>query len=477
MYSKQDFSAEIEKAFLKRELTAALYHAGDPRILQIQESMATMFAMLSQQVEVAAMEPFLKSRDATVLADAALKGLIFTATPSTQVIKVTNKNTSDINIQTGRILLDSNGRQYSVIEPKSVVAGEIAEIKATQINTEVQSHQIDESYPFYEVEVEQPTDGSYISGLSVRVNDELFTPAYKFNGVGIGDKVYHVESDEFKRLTIKFGADNYTGYQVQQGDRVSIEKTTTFGDIQNTPNTPFSLQYVQQEEEHQVILEALRLDTAGTDPVDIATLRNLVKYPSLYDTNAVFLGEFDMLLRSKFHNLAFLRVWNEAEEEIARGAKVENINTLFVSFALPEGSSLIKSAVENQIKSVISVADDSYKVRFVEPVIEKVSCSITAVISRMYDSETVIAQIKGLLLSQYGKNAFAAKQGKIEVKHKGIADLIRSSVQAISDQNGDFYVSVSPFVNRNPEVFRYMDENSIQVIINTESYQNTQWHG
>jgi hypothetical protein len=57
---------------------------------------------------------------------------------------------------------------------------------------------------------------------------------------------------------------------------------------------------------------------AGQNPMPMSVLRDLARYPSVYDNNAVFLGEFDFLVRRNFPTLQFLSVWNESAEEQAR---------------------------------------------------------------------------------------------------------------------------------------------------------------
>lgn len=477
MYSKDDFKEAIKNAFLQRESTAALYHAGDPRIMQTLEAQATMLSMLSQQIEVAMQEPFVKSRDATVLADAALKGLIFTAKPCQVKVKVTNNSAREIRIASGRYVIDSVGRYYKVLAPVSVNRNEQALLSCEQIQVETQSHRVTDSHPFYAIDVTEPKDGSYISALQLKVNGQLFTPSYKFNGIGKGEKVFHVDSDEFKRLMIKFGAHNIIGYQPADGDVVEIEKYLTFGEIVPQFESPFSFQYIEHEDEYKLKLEMSELIVAGTSPVDMATLRELVRYPSTYDTNAVFLGEFDMLLRAKFKNLAFLNVWNEKREELARGANVNNVNMLFVSFALPIGTSLNKSAVQNQIISTLKDADDSYGVKFVEPVVEKIRITVTGSIARIYDNAQVVAQIKDVILAEYGQNAYSTKQGKVVVKNKEVSDLLQDKVAAIGDSRGDFKVNVAELTNRNPEVFRYADNDSIVVNLTYDNYESNVWGG
>lgn len=477
MYTKEDFEEAIKNAFLERELTAALYHAGDPRIMQTLKAQATMLAMISQQIEVAMMEPFVKSRNATVLADAALKGLIFTAKPCTIKVEVTNQGQNSVRIASGRNVIDSVGRYYKILEPVTIASGQIGYLICRQEFTEVQTHTVSNSHPFYAVEVNESLDGSYISSLSVKVNNELYSSSYKFNGVSAGDKVFHVDSDEFQRLYVKFGAEGIIGKQPLDGETITIEKNLTFGNISPDFGSPFSLQYIQSADENDLKMEMFSLEVSGTQPADIATLAELTRYPSIYDENAVFLGEFDMLLRSKFSNLSFLKVWNEQAEEKARGANVNNVNTLFVAFALPNTSSLTLSNVKAQITEVLNRADNSYKVKFVDPIIEKITVTINASISRAFDSGRVSKQIRDLLLQHYGQNAFVSKQGKTSVKNKEVADLIERNIQAIADRRGDYSVIVTNPINRNPEVFRYMDNSSIRLNINYDNYDSDSWNG
>ncbi|MBP9694245.1 MAG: hypothetical protein KBE16_06035, partial [Alphaproteobacteria bacterium] len=82
-----------------------------------------------------------------------------------------------------------------------------------------------------------------------------------------------------------------------------------------------------------------------------------------------------------------MSVWNEAIEEVARGANVDNINTLFVACLSAEGGESVltetnplvpvppvfildSNLTETQkgIRSVIIDADNSYRVKFVTPV-------------------------------------------------------------------------------------------------------------
>lgn len=475
MYTKQDFLDAIQKTSLKHEQTALLYQAGDPRIFQIQESMATMLAMFSQQIEVAMQEPFVKSRDATVLADAAMKGLIFTAQPTELSVKATNMGKRSVKIEAGRNILDSVGRHYQVLEPVTIPSESEAILIARQLQVVTQTHTVEQSEPFYAIEVVQPEDGSSIAYLQVFLNNEPLTPSYKFNGVANGDKVYHVDSDEYKRLLVRFGEIGVVGIQPQAGDNVRIEKSLSFGNVQPELGSPFSLEYISATEESDVKLEMLSIVKAGVDPTSISTLRELGRYPSIYDDNAVFLGEFEFLLRRKFNDCVFLSVWNERAEEAVRGANVDNVNKLFIAFALPSGSTLNKSSVQEQMIQAIKNADDSYRIKFVEPIIEKINVTINGSLSRIYDLEQVKKQVIDILLTHYGQNSTLTKQGLTRVKHKDIHELLIREVQAIADQRADLNVSVRQITNTAPEVYRYVDTQSITVNLTYDGYEDNLW--
>jgi hypothetical protein len=113
--------------------------------------------------------------------------------------------------------------------------------------------------------------------------------------------------------------------------------------------SPFSLEYAYTPTESLITIEMVELMIAGSDPLGIPALRELSRYPSIYNESAVYLGEFDFLVRRTITNLPFLSVWNEQVEEQARGPSVDNINRLFVSFCEPVNSS--KAFVEGEIRS------------------------------------------------------------------------------------------------------------------------------
>lgn len=476
MLTKEDFLQKIEATAMKYPRMAALFHAGDPRYFQMQEALAEMLAMISQQMEVSSQEPFVKSREATILADAAVKGLLFTASPAEMTLKVINDNDSSVYIGVGRVLLDANGRYYKTIKPLTLAASSEGELSVSQETQETQTVVIDNPTPFMGIEVQQPEDGSFITGLSVVVNDDVFLPTYRYNGVQAGEKVFHVESDEFKRIYVKFGYNGVIGVEPPLNSTVRIIRTTSFGNILPEIESPFSLEYLQNENEANLKFEMKLLTKAGVNPVSLSTLKELCKYPSVYDDNAVYLGEFNRLVKARFGDLPFLNVWNEQKEELARGANIDNVNTLFYSFKKSNSDLREDTAIKNEIERIIKAADDSYKVKFVAPTIKKIQVNIKATISRLYEADTVKQQIYDVLISTFGENSIG-KVGRAYLRNKIIADLLLKNIAAIADQRSDIDVTFTLPDADKPEVFCFMDTGSIIVNVETSEYASDVWGG
>ena len=79
-------------------------------------------------------------------------------------------------------------------------------------------------------------------------------------------------------------------------------------------------------------LQSMRLIHFGANPLSLSVLSVLSRYAALYDHNAVYLSDFDYLVR-RYHgdSINFLAVWNEQIHEQAYGYSVANINKLFIA--------------------------------------------------------------------------------------------------------------------------------------------------
>jgi len=475
MYTKQDFLDVIQSSVTQYPAQAALYQAGDPRILQAQQAIAQMLAMMSQQIEIGMMEPFSKTRDATVLADASLKGLIPMAVPSKVSIVAENGSQSSFSIDSGRVLLDSSGNAYVVDTPATIPAQGRQSVTLSQMTSRNIEHTVSISQPFYKIEVSKSTDAQKIAGISLLDSSGAeFRYSPEFTNVAPGDKVFNVETDEFQRIFVTFGYGGVAGYQPKTGEKFSVVVRETSGAIQVNSGSPFAFQYTYQAQDSLIKMSMSSQIVAGADPMDISTLRELCKYPSIYDASATFLGEFDFLIRRNIPNLQFLSVWNETLEEAARGASANNINKLFISFVEPEGSD--RAYTQSAIQSVVSGADDSFRLAFIPAKVIPLGIVVSAQVARVNDVDAVKLSIKQALLEEFGLGAPATKMGMVVPKYQRVYEMLKKKVVALQDSGADFTVAISqPSGAALPENWCYMTSDSITVNVTKANYNLNGW--
>jgi hypothetical protein len=474
MYSKSDFDTAVENTIDKYPTVAARYKTGDPTVTALIGSVTQIAAMLSQQIEIEGIEAFEKVRDATILADAAVRGLVPQGIPTRVSVNVVNSDVNPYTLNAGRTLSDAGGNDYVVDTPVTVPAGGNGSADCLQQTMRVITNTVTTSQPFYTIQVPPAADGSFIAGISVADSaGNEFTYAPGFTNISNGEQVYTVEVDEYQNIFVKFGYGGVVGYQPAAGEVFNLTIVDTVGDITIATGSPFSLDNIETPQDSLVKLTLGTVLIQGQDPMDIATLRELCKYPSAYDANAVYLGEFDYLIRRNVPGLLFLSVWNEQVEESVRGPSEDNINKLFVSFVPPVGGD--QAAYEAQITALIQGADDSYKIGFVAANVIKIVAGVNATIARVYDQVAVTQQIIDVILAQYGQLAPAVTFGQFTVQNKVINQLLRANVPALQDSASDYSVTLAPVTGQLPEDYRFMDTTSLTVTVTLSKYTAGSW--
>jgi hypothetical protein len=474
MYLKSDFDTAVENTLENYPTVAARYKVGDPTVTALVSSVTQIAAMLSQQIEIEGIEAFEKVRDATILADAAVRGLVPQGIPTRVSLNIVNTDVNPYTLNAGRTLSDAGGNDYVVDTPVTVAPGATGTADCLQQTQRVLTATVTASQPFYVIQVPPAASGSFIAGISVTnaAGDE-FTYAPGFTNVSDGEEVYTVEVDEYQNIYVKFGYGGVVGYQPAAGEVFTLTITDTAGDITVAAGSPFSLDNIETPQDALITLTLNTVLINGQDPMDIATLRELCKYPAAYDANAVYLGEFDYAIRRNVPGLLFLSVWNEQVEEAVRGANEDNINKLFISFVPPAGGD--QTAYEAQITAVIQGVDDSYKIGFVTANVVKIVASVSATIARVYDQTAVSQQISDVVLGQYGQTAPAVTFGQFTVQNKVINQLLRANVPALQDSASDYAVVIAPVTGQLPEDYRYMDSTSLTVTVSLSTYTSGSW--
>ncbi len=525
MISKDDFLASAVSIFAQYPTIAQLYQAQDPRVVAQVNAFANMLAMLSTDLEIQSSEPFQKSRDVTVLADASVRGILPFAFGKTVELLATNVGTigdGSFVLNAGRVIKDTSGRNYVISQTNTIpknttglsytrtsttvtvtftahgcVTGDVLPISSaidsnlndnqtiTRINadsftfetdstgtssgtlsiinglafakqseTREVTHIVTASQPFYKILVPTNQDDT-LKFTNVRLHETGGDEYYYKNdylNVAVGDKVFHLETDENRFLFIKLGMTDIVGIQPIQDTSYTITIEECEGAYDIAAGTKFALDTVTPSSNEIGSKYTLLASTGGINPLDIATIREVINYPSIYDTSAVYLNNFDFLLRRNLSPFQFLSVWNEQTEENVRGANVDNINTIFIAAQILDDDDVYENEFNEQeaisgrtigSEGVITIADDSYRVRYFSIIKEYITITITAYVAPIYDFGTVRGQIRQLILDEYDKDSAFAKRGFSRIKYSDIYDLITENVIALQKGGvGDMTVSI-----------------------------------
>ncbi len=497
MLTKADFQQAIKNTIDSYPTIAPLYRAGDPRICQSLDAMATMLSMLSAQIETAQTEQFEKTRDGIVLADAAMRGIVPKGTASRVKIQLVNEGTEAYKVDTGRTLIDANGYNWRADTAVAVAAGETGYFEASQVRYETLTHTVEGAEPFYAIEIPEADDDAYLHSVAVSDADGDYEYRNRYVDNAAGERIYNVEADDRQRVYVRFGYSGVVGTQPNEGAKITLKIGYTNGAVSVDSGSPFQFEYMESVDDSSVTLTMFEQLQTGGAPISMSVLRDMAKYPAVYQDNAVFLGEFGFLVRKNYPNLQFLSVWNETMEEQARGPSVQNVNAIFVACLSADGSEkvIIKDAdaeeepepeeiaeeeltdTQKAIRRLILSADDSYKVRFFTPVISYIAVTVDASVPSPYISKDVTAQIKELILENYGKESAAARRGNQRIPNRDLNALLRSNVVALQDNGADFIATAEGGSKVRPERWRYVDESSMTISVDSTSATAHSWGG
>lgn len=470
---------EIEAAALASlssyPLVAQLVQVGDPRVLAQIKAQAAMLAMVAEQVEVAQFEPFTKARDSTVLADATLKGILPLARSCRVRLSVTNGDASPFTVAAGRRLIDPKGRIFMVDSDVTIAAGATVNVLATQKSTRTVDHTVVVPTPYYRIEVPTAATDTFLASLAVWMGAQEFTYAPDWFNVSPGAFSYQVETDERRSLHVCMGATDVVGYGVQSGDEFELRIVDCEGKIDDlAAGAPFGFEYVLTVADGKQTLALAEVLDTGAAPPTPADLRVMARYPAIYDHNAVYLGEFDFLLRRYLTGIQFLSVWNEQIEEEFRGASLDNINRLFVSGVV---TGMTTESFQARVRELVSRADDSYRVVFVDTDEYAVSVAINGRISVVHDPATVEAQIRGAILAAYDMGAPAVSVGMSNpLRVQAISKLLKAQIAAFQDDLSDFEVVLSTLGATLPEQFVHISNDSLEVNLEYADHNGGLWN-
>jgi hypothetical protein len=484
MLTREDFQQAIQDALDQYPSVNALYKVGDPRVRHHLDAMATMLSMYSAQIETAMSEPFEKVRDATVLADACMRGLTPRAEPARGRLAIANGGTVALRLEIGRELRDSMGRPWRLEAPVEIAPGSEVVADVAQWEAVTTEHRVNGSAPFYAIPIERAKNGAEVSAITVEDDQGLYEWRDRYTNTWPDERIYHVESDERRQIYVRFGFDGVVGVQPREGQTLTITILYALGRLEDLRlGMPFSLASQRTPHEARVSMALRDVVHTGTRPHSMSLLRELAKYPSVYNHNAVFLGEFEFLIRRHFPSLRFLSVWNEGIEERWRGMSLDNINALFIAclgetgaeptlVQAPAGPDVAPERIaeagwtptQRAIREVIARADDSYRVYFYTPVRAPLPVTVEVSVPSSYDAGQVREQIRDAVIERYGERAVSLSRGQNVPLYQPLYRLLRERVPALSVGQSDLRLQIDAGSSvARPELWRYVTDDSLQI--------------
>ncbi|WLG15036.1 hypothetical protein Q6344_06805 [Psychrobacter cibarius] len=464
---------------------AERWRAGDPTVRAMLTSIVEVAISLKRDNDVNAIEPFIKSKNRTIIADAINKGILPTASPCQHLLTVENNAQSTLTISQGRLVEDGTGRQWRLLASLTLSAGEVKKVLVEQSLINRVSMTVPINEPFYTVAL-STTDGAYFSGIGITntTTGEIYQYAPKFMNAAIDAPAYTLQSDDLININVIFGASDRAGKTVQAGEVYEFAITQSYGEVDAASLGQAALNEINTSDESKLNLyfKAGDMIRAGTNPLTINQLRLLASFPSMYDRNAVFMGNFTFLIMQHFMSrFDYMAVWNEAAHEKYYGASLDSINHLNLAVVAKNSGSSEKAQLITDIQQLVARADSLLEGRVrVKAVVERpYKITITGRLAPVHDMDSVRTQIKELLLASYGKGSLAAIHHNADgFNQLEIATRLRTDISAFQDRISDFTVS-SEDVTANPvkpHEWAFLNSDSITInLTRTAGGGNATW--
>ena len=468
MLTQADFEARIVAVLDDYEILER-YNAQDPIVLRFLRSIAAFLSLFSQEVDISEIEPFIKTRDRSIIADATNKGILPIGMPTQHVLEVLNRSANSITLSQGRMIEDNSGsRPWRLLQSVTVNAGETGEVLVEQSEYREVQYTVQSTENFHRVELQLRDDLS-LAGITVRDNsNQAYQLKKRWMNVEPLEYAFNLTTDSLRRIFIEFGDDERAGRTAQANQVFTFGILETYGDVDVSRLKDASLLDVLTTDETKVSVRFKQggIVRQGADPLNISQLRVLATYPALYDENAVFLGNFDYSVRQKFMaRCHYIAVWNENEQDRYYGVTYQDINHLHIAVVAKNNAE--QANLETEIIQYIGLLDSLYKDRVrVHAVVEKpFNITLNGRLAAVHDLDGVKAQIKGLLVDRYGRTKLSASRWLVNgFNTQGISTQLRTNIVAFQDNISDFSLNV-PVVLNKPHEWVYISEPGITLNI------------
>jgi hypothetical protein len=459
---------------------AARYAAGDPTITAPLQVIQHVLAEFGRDVDISELEPFIKTRDATILADASNKGILPLCTPCQHYIEVINNGNNNLSLASGRVILDGQGRPWRLLQSVNAAKGETVAVLAEQseLREITYSPTVTEQFHNYALDLQSDVDLVQLSVTDQDGNSYGFVT--RWMNTNANDKAIILKTNTHRKMTLEFGDSSRFGTTLQAGTILTIQIIESFGEIDAALLREASLETVDTATEQRAVIRFKTdgLFRTGADPLNIEQLRLLSSYPDSDD--AVFLGNYNYSCLKRFLPRSnFLNVWNEVEQEANYGPSYLNINKMFVAVAAKNSPE--QTLLQEDLANYIALLNNLYKGKVVFHAVEERAFNLTiqGLLSPVHNAEAVKEQIKTLLLKYYGRETIATSYYIADgFNSQEIAKLLSDNISAFQDRTSDFKIMMEDLENNpiKPHQWTYLTADSITLDIKqTKNSGGSRW--
>lgn len=470
MLERDDILQSISSNLNNFPDVAEKWRIKDPTVTAMLTSIVEIAVYINRDNDINTIEPFIKSRNRTIIADAINKGILPVATPCQFKLIVENRADATVTLSQNRLLEDGTGRQWRTMAAVTLAAGTSKEVLVEQSTVQRITGTIPVSDPFYTQQIKTTNDAYFSAiGITNKTKNKTYQYTPKFMNAADGDLVYTLNSDDLETINITYGATGRAGTTVQAGEVHEINVTQTYGSVDPASLAQAALSeiYTVDETKLNLYFKQGGLVRSGTNPLTIQQLRLLASFPSMYDQNAVFMGNYTFLVMSRFiSRFKYMAIWNETIQEKYYGADLRNINKL--NLAVSPRNVAERAVLIEDIKQLVSKADSllAGNVRVFDVVERPYKITITGRLAAVHDIDSVKMDIKELLLLGYGKGSLAATHYNADgFNIQEISTRLRSEVTAFQDRISDFSIMGEDLTSKpiKPHEWAYLSDSSITI--------------
>ncbi len=464
---------------------AELWRVGDPTVSAMLISIVEAAIYLKRDNDVNSIEPFIKSKNRTIIADAINKGILPVATPCQHQLTVENGSLSTLTLSQGRLIEDGTGRQWRLLAAVTVGAGGVKTVLTEQSTVNRVDMTVPINEPFYKVSL-STTDNAYFSAIAITntTTGESYQHTPKFMNAGLNQPAYTLQSDNLTDINVIFGANDRAGKTVQAGETYQFMITQSYGEVDPASLRQAALSEIVINDESALNLYFKKGDMirAGSNPLTIDQLRLLASFPAMYDRNAVFMGNFTFLVMQHFMSrFTYMAIWNETTHERYYGADLDSINHLNLAVVTKSSNANENTQLITDISQLVARADSLLEGRIrVKAVRERpYRIEIKGRLAGVHDLDSVKTQIKELLLAGYGKGSLTAIHHNADgFNLQEIATRLRDNITAFQDRISDFTVSGEDVASQpvKPHEWAFLNDASITInLTRTADSGNAIW--